>query len=49
VPVLLKTEVLNPTAAAGVVRPQMEAAIREFVGGADLVNLTAPYAHRPGR
>jgi exosortase J len=49
VPILLKAEVLDPMASVAVVRPQLEAALSQFLAGADLVNLTAPYSLRGSR
>ncbi|MEO6924379.1 MAG: hypothetical protein ABI142_11175, partial [Bryocella sp.] len=46
VPILLTAETPNPTVPPAVARPPLAAAINDFLAGADLVNLTAPYGRR---
>jgi exosortase J len=46
VPVLLKVESADTVSPLAVVRPQLEAALSQFLQQADLVHLAAPYARR---
>jgi len=46
VPVLIKVESLDTTSPVGTIEPQLAARLTQFLGGVDLVGLTAPYSRR---
>jgi hypothetical protein len=46
IPVLLKVESLDVVSPTSTVEPQLAAALRSFLGQANLVEITAPYTAR---